>query len=83
MTPLSIRTLLAGFLALTCVSALSIWAVTVPNVISASTYAAIAALLIALGAVTLISARNGGATGSLGQLLYETEHPVRATRHTR
>jgi hypothetical protein len=79
MTPGILTTRILVFVALALPAALSIWALAVADLMSVSTYAAIAALVIAFGAVTVTSVRNGGATGSLGQLLYETEHPARAT----
>ncbi len=77
MNPLSNRTCILIFIALACPAVLSLWMLTVPGQMSTSTYAAVTALLIGVMAVTLNSARNAGPTGSLGQLLYETEHPVR------
>ena len=49
--------------------------------LSSSTYAVAAALLIALAVVGFNTYRGGRATGSLGQLLYDTEmaKPVRRT----
>jgi hypothetical protein len=77
MNPLSNRTYLLIFVALAFPAVLSLWMLTVPGLMSTSTYAAVTALLISVMAVTLNSARNAGPTGSLGQLLYETDHPVR------
>lgn len=76
MIPLSTRTVITVFIALVVPAALSLSLRSVPDVMSVSTYAAFTALLIGVAAVTLNSARNAGPTGSLGQLLYETEHPV-------
>lgn len=76
MIPLSTRTAMTLFIGLVVPAALSLWLLSVPDVMSVSTYAAVTVLLIGVAAVTLNSARNAGPTGSLGQLLYETEHPV-------
>ena len=43
-----------------------------------STFVACVVLVIAVAAVTLKSAVGAGPTGSVGQLLYETEHPAPA-----
>jgi hypothetical protein len=80
MIPLSYRTYLTLFIALVVPASLSLWRLAVPEFMSTSTYAAVTALLIGVAMVTLTSARNAGSTGSLGQLLYETEHPPRAPR---
>jgi hypothetical protein len=71
---------IALFIALVLPATLSVWRLAVPGVMSTSTYAALTALLIGVAVVTLNSARNAGPTGSLGQMLYETEHPARASR---
>lgn len=42
---------------------------------SVGTYAAASVLLVALFIITANTAINAQPTGSLGQLLYETEHP--------
>ena len=42
---------------------------------SLSTYAIVSVLLLALLTITVKTAVNAQATGSLGQLLYDTEHP--------
>ena len=76
MIPLSSRIVITVFIALVVPATLSIWLLSVPDLMSASTFSVLAALLISVAAVTLMSARNAGPTGSLGQLLYETEHPV-------
>jgi hypothetical protein len=52
----------------------------VPNVMWFSTYAMITGLALAVAAVTLNAAHNALPTGSLGQLLYETDHPSRVDR---
>jgi hypothetical protein len=77
MNPLSNRTFIFIFIALAVPAGLSLWLLTVPDMMSTSTYAAVTTLLIGVAAVILNSARNAGPTGSLGQLLYETEHPAR------
>ena len=59
-------------------SGAAMWILAGPAMMSTSSLVALTALLVAIAAVTLISARNGSPTGSVGQLLYETEHPVRA-----
>ena len=76
MIPLSLRTQTMLLFALAVPAAASLWLMAVPGVMSVSTYSALTALLIAVAAVTLNSARNAGPTGSLGQLLYETENPA-------
>ena len=74
MIPLSFKTQVTLLFALAVPAAASLWLMAVPGVMSVSTYGALTALLIAVAAVTLNSARNAGPTGSLGQLLYETEN---------
>ena len=49
--------------------------IVVPTAMGLSTYAALVSLAVGLAAVTLSAARNARPTGSLGQLLYETDHP--------
>ena len=83
MNPLSNRTFILVFISLALPAGLSLWLLTVPGVMSTSTYAAVTALLLGVTAVTLNSARNAGPTGSLGQLLYETDHPAAARRATK
>jgi hypothetical protein len=51
----------------------SLWLLAVPQMISRSTYAVCAALVLALGGVVLVTYRNGQASGSMGQLLHETD----------
>ena len=65
------RMILALALGLPC--AASIWLLTVRSTMGLSTFAGLAALLIASAAVGLTTWRNGQATGSIGQLLHETE----------
>ena len=76
MTPLSFKTQITLLFAIAVPAAASLWLIAGAGVMSVSTYGALTALLIAVAAVTLNSARNAGPTGSLGQLLYETEHPA-------
>lgn len=73
MYPLSFRTHVTLFVALVLPAALSVWLMVVPTFMTLSTYAAVTTLLIGVAAVTLHSANNARPTGSLGQLLYETE----------
>ena len=80
MIPLSLRTQLTVFLALGVTAAMSIWVMAVPSVMSMSTYTALTALVLGVATVTLNSSRNAQSPGSLGELLYETEHPPRARR---
>ena len=83
LIPLSNRTLITLFIALVVPATLSLWRLAVPDLMSTSTYAALTALLIGVAIVTLNSARNAGPTGSLGQMLYETEHPARGSSGNR
>lgn len=73
MNPLSLRTQLTVFVALSVPAALSVLLMFVPALMTMSTYAAIAVLIIGVAAVTLHTAHNARPTGSLAQLLYETE----------
>ena len=61
---------------------LSLRMMAVPETVSSSTYAAFAALLIALGVLTFHTHRNGHATGIMGQLLYapQTAQPAALRR---
>jgi hypothetical protein len=52
---------------------LTTWVMLVPKAMSLFTYSWCVTILMALAAVVLNSFRNGQATGSMGQLLYETE----------
>jgi hypothetical protein len=73
MTPLSNSTRFkVGFGLLAC-CLLSLWLMGVPETLTVSTYAMVATLLIALTAVAVTAFRNGQATGSIGQLIYETD----------
>jgi hypothetical protein len=51
----------------------SVWLVSARDTMSTSTFGAIAALLLGTVAVGLNSWRNGQATGSVGQLIHETD----------
>jgi hypothetical protein len=53
---------------------LSIWWLAGPDTVTTSTYAMGGALLTALAAITAVTYRNSQATGSMGQLLHETEN---------
>jgi hypothetical protein len=50
-----------------------LWFAWVPHVVSNSTYAVFSALLIGGVGVSSLTWRNAQATGSVGQLLHETE----------
>jgi hypothetical protein len=50
-----------------------LWLGSVPRLVSNSTFAVFAVLLISGVAVSFITWRNAQATGSVGQLLHETE----------
>lgn len=63
------RITLAAALVLPCIALLTV--LPVPGI--SSTYAMLAALLIATVAIGFNTWRNGQATGSMGQLIYETE----------
>ena len=56
-------------------TALSIltWLWTLPAVLSRSTLASLTAFVLGAAAVTLVTWRNAQATGSMAQLLHETE----------
>ena len=73
MSPLAYRTKFTLAMVLLPPFIVSLWMLGVPGAVSWSTYGAFAALLLALGAVTLMTWRNGKATGSMGQLLHATE----------
>lgn len=59
-------------LGLPCITSLimMMWA---PGVVTPTTYAVVAALLLATAAIALNSWKSAQGTGSMGQLLYETE----------
>lgn len=67
------RFTLAAVLLPPCI--VSLWMIGAPGAvaISPSTYAAFAALLLALGGVALTTGRNGQAVGSIGQLLHAVD----------
>jgi hypothetical protein len=67
------KVILAG--ALTAGAAVTLGLATVPSTMKPSTFATLCAVLLGAAGVTLNSARNARATGSLGQTIYETEHP--------
>ena len=54
-------------------SLISFWLMLVPETLSAFTYALSVTAIVAVGVVTLNSYRNGQPTGSMAQLLHETE----------
>jgi hypothetical protein len=78
--PLSVQTQLAVGFALFVPVVLSLWKMLVPELMTTSTYAMVTALVIGIAAVTLKSVQGAQPTGSLGQLLYDTEHPTPRTR---
>ena len=75
--------------ALTLPVTLSLGLMVVPTVMTLSSFAALVLLLLCIMAVTLNSARNARPTGSLGQMLHETEQrgqlngPAAATSRSR
>jgi hypothetical protein len=71
MTVAKSRPILALTLGLPCGA--SIWLLTVRGTMGPSTFAALAALLVAIAAVGLTTWRTGQTTGNIGQLLHETE----------
>jgi hypothetical protein len=61
-----------------------LYAALTPLGVSSSTWLAFGAVLLGMAIVTFNTANNAQPTGSLGQLLYETEHPrVKAAKKTR
>jgi hypothetical protein len=74
------------FTAVQAISALSVgviffaaaWLVAVPTVVTPLTFAALAGLLAAVLWVAKVTYQNGQSTGSVGQLLYETEQAARS-----
>jgi hypothetical protein len=67
----------------------SLWLLTVPGTMGSSTYAVLAALIIATATIGLITWKNGQPTGSMGQLIHHTDmtpcaitvpEPTRASR---
>lgn len=61
--------------ALTVGAAVILGLATVPATMKPSTFATLCAVLLGAAGVTLNSARNARATGSLRQTIYENEHP--------
>jgi len=57
-----------------------LWLVSVPRLVSNSTFALFAVLLIGVVSVAFITWRNAQAPGSVGQLLHETEIAASSTR---
>ena len=50
-----------------------LWLIAVPGAVGSSTYAMFAALVIAMTVIGLTTWKNSQATGSMGQLLHETD----------
>ena len=84
MTPLTYTTKFTVAAALLPPCMVALWMMAVPEMLSSSTYAAFAALLVALAGITFLTFRNGQAPGSMGQLLHATEttQPAAAHRHS-
>jgi len=63
---------LAAALGLPCLTSLALmfWA---PSAMSPTTFAIVATLFVATGAIVINTFRNAQGTGSIGQLLYETD----------
>lgn len=78
--PLSVQAQLAIGFALFVPVVLSLWKMLVPDLMTTSTYAVVTALVIGIAAMALKSVHGAQPAGSVGQLLYETEHPTRRTR---
>lgn len=74
MHPQSLKTQLTILASLVVLTALSLWLMIAPTFLTFSTYVAVTSLVIGVAVVTLNTSRNARPTGSLGQLLYETEH---------
>jgi len=51
----------------------SLWLMAVPGIVTPSTYATIAALMLALAAIVLNTYKSAQAPGSMGHVLYQTE----------
>lgn len=51
----------------------SVWLLASRNAMAGSTFASLAALLIAVAAIGLNTWKNGQAAGSVGQLIYEAD----------
>jgi hypothetical protein len=73
MIPLTNKSRFTLALALLVPLLLSAWVLLVPGSMSLFTYAWSVTIVMALAAVVLNSFRNGQATGSMAQLLHETE----------
>ena len=58
------------------------WFVTVPAVLTTTSFLALAGFLVALGWVATMTYSNGQPAGSLAQILYDTEE-TRSTDRTR
>lgn len=50
-----------------------LWLLAVPGAVGSSTYAMFAAIVIAMAVIGLTTWKNSQATGSMGQLLHETD----------
>ena len=59
----------------------SVWLLFMGPTMSSSTFAALAALFVALAAVGLNTWRNGRATGSVGQVIHEADLAPATARH--
>jgi hypothetical protein len=70
------RIILSVALLLPCTA--SLWLLTVPGTMGPSTYAVLAGLIIATAAIGLNSWKNSQPTGSMGQLIHETDMTPRA-----
>ena len=73
MAPLTKFTQYTLVVALLVPCALSLWVIAVPSIMTPSTLAVSTALFLSLAAVVIATVRNGRATGSLGEMLYEVE----------
>jgi hypothetical protein len=73
MHPQSLKTQLTIVASFVVLTALSLWLMVAPTMMTFSTYAAVTSLVIGVAVVTLNASHNARPTGSLGQLLYETE----------
>ena len=71
MTPVARRKAFALALFPPCAAAL--WLIAAPGSVATLTYVMAATLLAAMGAIVVTTWRNGQATGSIGQLLHETD----------
>ena len=82
MSPFTLTTKFTLAVALLIPCMIALWMMTVPELVSTSTYAVSAALVLALAGVTLITYRNGSAPDSMGQLLHATETAQPAAART-